>query len=80
LISVFILDSAVEHEGMSEEQIFRSEDMPFGIANGKFQLQNMESVIWDVKFRVLARTSYSSFPLAHFLTAEIGFIVHLREP
>jgi hypothetical protein len=29
-------DSAVEREVMSKEQPFRSEDMPFGIANGKY--------------------------------------------
>jgi hypothetical protein len=31
-------DSAVEPEVMSKEQTFRSEDMPFGIANGKSQI------------------------------------------
>jgi hypothetical protein len=33
-------DSAVEREEMSKEQTFRSEDMPFGIANGKSQIPN----------------------------------------
>jgi hypothetical protein len=31
-------DSAVEREVMRKEQTFRSEDMPFGIANGKSQI------------------------------------------
>ena len=31
-------DSAVERKVMSKEQTFRSEDMPFGIANGKSQI------------------------------------------
>jgi hypothetical protein len=31
-------DSAVEREVMSKAQTFRSEDMPFGIANGKSQI------------------------------------------
>jgi hypothetical protein len=31
-------DSAVERKGMSKEQTFRSEDMPFGIANAKSQI------------------------------------------
>jgi hypothetical protein len=55
-------DSAVEREVMSKEQTFRSEDMPFGIANGKlWQISNsnMESAICDLKFRVLARTCCS---------------------
>jgi hypothetical protein len=46
----FIPDSAVEREVMSKEQTFRSEDMPFGIANGKSQIPkygicNLESEI-----------------------------------
>jgi hypothetical protein len=52
-------DSAVEREVISKEQTFRSEDIPFGIANAKSQIPNMESAICDVKFRVLARTSYT---------------------
>jgi hypothetical protein len=31
---------------MSEEQTFRSEDMPFGIANGKSQIPK----IWNLQF------------------------------
>jgi hypothetical protein len=31
-------DSAAKREAMSKEQTFRSEDMPFGIANGKSQI------------------------------------------
>jgi hypothetical protein len=31
-------DSAVEREVMSKEQTFRSEEMPFGIANRKSQI------------------------------------------
>jgi hypothetical protein len=31
-------DSTVPADAMSEEQTFRSEDMPFGIANGKSQI------------------------------------------
>jgi hypothetical protein len=41
-------DAAVERELMSKEQTFRSEDMPFGIANGKSQnsrLWNLQSAI-----------------------------------
>jgi hypothetical protein len=34
---------------------FRSEDMPFGIANGKSQIPNMKSEICDLKFRAPAR-------------------------
>jgi hypothetical protein len=37
-------DSAVEREVMSKEQTFRSEDMPFGIANGKSQILK----IWNL--------------------------------
>jgi hypothetical protein len=32
------LDFAAELEAMSKEQTFRSEDMSFGIANGKSQI------------------------------------------
>jgi hypothetical protein len=31
-------DSAVKREVMSKKQTFRSEDLPFGIANGKSQI------------------------------------------
>jgi hypothetical protein len=31
-------DSAVEREAVNKEQTFRSEDVPFGIANGKSQI------------------------------------------
>jgi hypothetical protein len=58
---------------MSKEQTFRSEDTPFGIANGKSQIPNMESAICDLKFRVLARTRCSRFAPRSFLTAESGF-------
>ena len=37
-VAVLNPDSAVEREVMSKEQTFRSEDMPFGIANGKSQI------------------------------------------
>jgi hypothetical protein len=37
------------------------------------KFQNMESAIWDVKFRVLARTSCSRFAPRSLLTAESGF-------
>jgi hypothetical protein len=53
--------SAVEREVMSMEQTLRSEDLPFGIANGKSQIPKNGIAIWDVKLRVLARTSYSRF-------------------
>jgi hypothetical protein len=36
--SCFQPDSAVEREVVSKEQTFRSEDTPFGIANGKAQI------------------------------------------
>jgi hypothetical protein len=42
---LFNPDFAVEREVMSKEQTFRSEDMPFGIANGKSQIPNMEAAI-----------------------------------
>ncbi|MGZ9272784.1 MAG: hypothetical protein ACXW6T_26985, partial [Candidatus Binatia bacterium] len=34
---------------------FSSEVVPFGIANGKFQIPNMKSEICDLKFRASAR-------------------------
>jgi hypothetical protein len=44
-------DSAVERERVSKEQTFRSEDMPFGIANGKsWQISN--SKIWNLQFAI----------------------------
>jgi hypothetical protein len=59
-------DSAVEREVMSKEQTFRSEEMPFGIANRNLKFQNMESSICDVKIRVLARTSSRFAPSSLF--------------
>jgi hypothetical protein len=43
-------DSAVEPEVMSKEQTFRSEDKPFGIANGKSQIPKYG--IWNLRSEI----------------------------
>jgi hypothetical protein len=66
-------DSAVEREVMSKEQTFRSEDMPFGIANGKSQIPKY--VIWNLRSEISEcqrGQATPGLPLAHFLTAESG--------
>jgi hypothetical protein len=66
------LDSAVEREVKSKEQTFRSEDMPFGIANGKTQIPkygicNLRSEIPSASEDLLLQARPSLF-----LTAESG--------
>ena len=74
-------DSVVEREAMSKVQTFRSEDMPFGIANGKLlQITNSkllipESGFWNLKFVVWnsnASEDAPGLPLAHCPTKESG--------
>mgnify|MGYP001221449334 CR=1 FL=1 len=51
-----------------EAKPFRSEGVPFVIANGKSQIPNMKSEICDLKFRASARiqgpTSIDTLPFA----------------
>jgi hypothetical protein len=66
-------DAAVERELMSKEQTFRSEDMPFGIANGKSQIPdygicNLRSEIPSAS----ARTRCSRLAPCSLLTADSG--------
>jgi hypothetical protein len=70
-------DTAVAADGRSEEQTFRSEVMPFGIANGKSQIPKYG--ICNLRSEIPSASEDSLLHVCSLLKAPLGFGCEIRD-